>query len=34
MGRDVPFDPDDKCDKCGKPGAWDVGIILNNITGY
>ena len=23
MGRDVPFDFDDKCDKCGKPGAWD-----------
>jgi len=23
MGRDVPFDPDKKCDECGKPGAFD-----------
>ena len=23
MGRDVPFDPIDKCDLCGKYGAYD-----------
>ena len=22
MGRDVPFDFDDKCDKCGKPAEY------------
>lgn len=23
MRRDVPYDPDEKCDKCGKRGAFD-----------
>jgi len=23
MSRDVPFNPTDLCDICGKPGAWD-----------
>ena len=23
MGRDVPYDPEDKCDVCGKLGAFD-----------
>lgn len=23
MGRDVPFDVDEKCDICGEPGAYD-----------
>lgn len=23
MSREVPFDKDEKCDLCGKPGAFD-----------
>jgi hypothetical protein len=23
MGRSIPFDPDEKCDVCGKEGAYD-----------